>query len=213
LLTTAPALTIVAPGAARATTAMPPAGALQFAILRGDSSIGQHNVQLRQDGAVWTATINVEIAVSIGPVVVYRYKLAAKETWKDGRFEAFESDTNDDGTKLWVRARRESEGVVAEASGVTRVVMSADAIPMTHWNRQCMRAPLFAAKDGKPARPNVRPRGEETISLGNGRAIKAERYTLTGDIALDDWYDEAGSWASMRTVGRDGSVITYRRSA
>ena len=200
-------------GLIRAAGTMPPVGVLQFAIIRGDSPIGQHSVQLRQDGATWTATINVEIAVSIGPVVVYRYKLAATETWQDDRFATFESDTNDDGTRLWVRARREVDGVVVEASGAARAVLAADAIPMTHWNRQCMRAPLFAAKDGKPARPNVQPRGEETITLGNGRAIKAERYTLTGDIALDDWYDQAGAWASMRTVGRDGSVITYRRAA
>lgn len=186
---------------------------LQFTINRGDSSIGQHSVQLSQDGATWIATISVEIAVSIGPVVVYRYKLAAKETWQDDRFVAFESETNDDGARLWVRARREAGGVVVETSGAARAVLAADAIPMTHWNRQCMRAPLFAAKDGAPARPKVQPRGEEAVTLGNGRAIKADRYTLTGDIALDDWYDQAGSWAAMRTVGRDGSIISYRRTA
>jgi len=192
---------------------MPPAGLLQFAIHRGNSGIGQHTVQLQREGAAWVARINVEIAVSIGPVVVYRYKLIARETWQDDRFTSFESDTNDDGTKLWVRARREADGVVVEASGAPRALLPVDAIPMTHWNRQCMRAPLFAAKDGKPARPKVQPRGEETITLGNGRAIKAERFTLTGDMELDDWYDQDNAWASMRTIGRDGSVITYRRAA
>jgi len=208
----APTLVVHPPRPARAAEAMPPEGTLRFSVMRNNSRIGQHIVEVRRDGAAWTARINVEIVVSIGPIAVYRYTLTARETWRDDRFATFDSDTNDDGTRLAVRAARQADGVAVEASGAARAILAADAIPLTHWNRQCMRAPLFSARNGERHRPTVQPRGEEMVALADGSRIRAERYTLSGDVALDDWYEASGAWAAMRTTGRDGSTIEYRRA-
>jgi hypothetical protein len=191
--------------------AMPPMGSLRFDILRNQGRIGRHSVQLDRQGNIVTARILVEVAVSIGPIVVYRYGLTATETWRDGRFAAFDSECNDDGTRLRVRAESREEGVVVRTDAAPRLVLPPDAVPMTHWNQACLRAPLFEARDGKPARPKVTPRGRESVALADGRTIQADRYSYSGDTELDDWYDTAGSWAAMRTTGRDGSIIEYRR--
>jgi len=204
---------LLAPAAwgAVAGEAMPPMEILRFAITRNGSRIGRHVVQLDQQGGVVTARIAVEVAVSIGPIVVYRYTLGATETWRDGRFATFQSDCDDNGTKLFVRARAGADGVEVATQAVSRVVLRADTIPMTHWNRAILRAPLFEARDGAPARPKVTPRGAEAVALADGRTIPAERFSLTGDIELDEWYDADGRWVAMRTTGRDGSIIEYRR--
>ena len=117
---------------------------------------------------------------------------------------------DDLGTKLFVRARAGADGVEVATQAVSRVVLRADTIPMTHWNRAILRAPLFEARDGAPARPKVTPRGAEAVALADGRTIPAERFSLTGDIELDEWYDADGRWVAMRTTGRDGSIIEYR---
>ena len=190
---------------------MPPIGSLRFDIQRNQGRIGRHGVQLDRQGNIVTARIQVEVAVGIGPIVVYRYSLSATETWRDGRFAAFDSECNDDGTRLSVRAESREEGVVVSTGNAPWLVLPRDTVPMTHWNRACLHSPLFEARDGKPARPKVTPRGMERLALADGRTVQAERYSYSGDIELDDWYDTAGSWAGMRTTGRDGSIIEYRR--
>jgi len=191
---------------------VPPPGLLRFDVLRNNSRIGQHIVRLQRDGAVLRANISVEIAVGIGPVTLFRYTHTVREEWQDARFMSMESETNDDGTRHRVRAESTAEGVVVRTGDGKRVVLSPETIPLTHWNSLCMRAPLFNPQTGAAVRPTVLARGEESIALADGRSIRARRYTLSGDIALDDWYDSTHSWVALDSIGRDGSRIAYRRA-
>lgn len=199
-----------APGATAMT--MPAPGRLRFDVLRNDSRIGQHTVTLTQDGAVLRASIRVDIAVSLGPIVLYRYTHSVQEIWRDGRFVSLESETNDDGTRYRVVAERRADGVTVNAGNAKDLVLPAETIPLTHWHQQCMVAPLFHPQTGERLAPSVALRGEETIALADGRMVRANRYSLTGDVALDDWYDTARTWTALRSVGRDGSMIAYRRA-
>ncbi len=198
-------------GAPAAVTSVPP-GLLRFDVFRNDSLIGQHVINLTRDGAVLLASIDVRLVITLGPIALYRYTHTVREQWRDGLFERMESNTNDDGTIHDVRAERTPEGVVVRTGNGKRVVMSAAMIPLTHWNYLCMSVPLFNPQTGEQVRPQVLEHGEESVSLADGRAIRARRYSLTGDVALDDWYDEAHSWVALRTTGRDGSAIAYRRA-
>jgi hypothetical protein len=49
------------------------------------------------------------------------------------------------------------------------------------------------------------------VALADGRMVRAARYSLVGKPALDDWYDDARQWTALRTIGKDGSTIDYRR--
>lgn len=191
---------------------LPPPGVLRFEVLRNNRRIGEHVIRLTQDGANMRAAINVEIAVGLGPITLYRYKHTVTEEWRDGIFVRMESETNDDGTRHSVRAERTAEGVAVRTSDGKRVVMPPATIPLTHWNDQCMSAPLFNPQTGEHVRPQVRQLGEGSIPLANGRIVRARRYALTGEIVLDDWYDEARSWVALDCIGRDRSAIAYRRT-
>ena len=186
---------------------------LRFEVLRNGGPIGQHTIRIRQDGTALEAAIDVDIVVRVGPIVLYRYALKARESWRDGAFASMESETNDDGTRQWVKATQAADHVAVEASGKAAVRLPANALPLTHWNILCMERPLFDPQDGTAVQSSVQPRGEETVPLADGRTVRATRYALIGKVALDNWYDTARHWTALRAPARDGSTIEYRRVA
>jgi hypothetical protein len=76
-----------------------------------------------------------------------------------------------------------------------------------------MRAPLFNPQTGLPLNLTAQRRATETIDLGAGRMARARRYSLVGEASMDSWYDDKDAWTALRSTGRDGSTISYRRSA
>jgi hypothetical protein len=50
--------------------------------------------------------------------------------------------------------------------------------------------------------------GSEIIPTENG-LIKAKRYTYSGDLNNEVWYDNEGRWVKMRFKASDGSIIDY----
>ena len=186
---------------------------LRFAVTRDGSLIGQHVIRFRQDSTTLEVEIDVDIVVRLGPIVLYRYALKGREIWRDDAFVSLDSATRDDGTQYRVKAMRTANHVAVETSATSRVLLSPDAIPLTHWNRLCMERPVFDPQTGEAIASNVLLRGEDTIPLADGSAIQATRYSLVGKVALDDWYDTNHHWTALRAPGRDGSTIEYRRAA
>ena len=72
--------------------------------------------------------IDVDIAVRVGPIVLYRSALKGREVWRDGAFVSLESETSDDGTRHRVKAMRTSENVVVEVLGAPRTILPTSAI-------------------------------------------------------------------------------------
>lgn len=185
---------------------------ISFDVMRNGDRIGRHTIRFRPEGTTLTAEIDVEIAVSLGPIVFYRYGLKGRETWRDGAFVSLESETNDDGKPYWVKATRMPEHVVVEASSAPRTFFPPNAIPLTHWNYLCMERPLFNPQNGTAIESRVVTRGEDMVPLANGGSVRAAHYSLIGKVALDDWYDADRLWTALRAPGRDGSTIEYRRA-
>jgi hypothetical protein len=191
---------------------VPSPGVLHFDVLRNGTKIGQHVVRLSQSGTTWRAKVAVELAVGIGPITVFRYTHSVHEEWQDGQFRWMESRTNDDGTAHHVVAEHSADGVsVRRGAGGTAVLLPG-TIPLTHWNHACMRAPLFNPQTGLPLNMTVQRRALETIDMGGGRTVRAQRYALVGEATMDTWYDDTEIWTALRSAGRDGSMISYRRA-
>jgi hypothetical protein len=207
-LVTAP----VALATARAFGAEPAGGRLAFTITRKGSEIGSHTLDFRKAGTVLTVAIDVKIAVSFGPITLYRYAMSGVETYRDDKFAELETTSNDDGTALHVTAVRSAAGVVIDSKTLGKQTLPAETLPLTHWNIGNMTAPLFNPQDGKPMKLAARNLGADNVALADGRKVAATHFALTGESTLDDWYDAANVWTALRAVGTDGSIIDYRRS-
>jgi hypothetical protein len=186
---------------------------LRFDVLRNNSRIGHHVIKFREENEELIASIAVEISVGFGPITLYRYTHKVREKWRDGAFLSLESVTNDNGKHYRVSAARTEDNVIVKSSVARQTMLRPEAVPLTHWNKLCVERPLFNPQDGAIMTPGVKLHGEETVILGDGRKVRAIRYSLMLQPALDDWYDSAGHWTALRTKGWDGSVIAYRRAA
>lgn len=191
---------------------VPNSNRLAFRVLRKGSDIGSHVLDFSRSGDAVEVRIEVRMAVTFGPITLFRYRHSGVERNEGGRFVSLETQTDNDGEALQVSARRDGDAVVVEATNLPRQMLPAGSRPLTHWNRADMTAPLFNPQDGKVMRLTVAPRGQSSVLLANGTTVRATQYSLTGEATIDDWYaDDGDTWTALRAVAKDGSIIDYRR--
>jgi hypothetical protein len=190
---------------------VPAAGPLAFQVSRNGSAIGTHRLDFTQDGATTTVRIDASFRVGFGFITLYRYHHQGVEIWRDGAFASLHTITHDNGTNFEVRADRVASGIRITATGIADRIAPPGTLPLTHWSVAAMAAPLFNPQTGKMLRETCQPQGPGTVTLADGRAIRATRYALAGEAPMQDWYDTAKIWAALDGTGTDGSRIRYRR--
>jgi hypothetical protein len=196
---------LLAAGPAAAAPTIPPGSRLAFRVMRRDSEIGSHVLDFSREGERTTVRIAVDMAVGIGPLTLYRYRLRVTEIWEGDQFSSLQSEANDDGTAQRVTARRDGDGVrIASIQGEVR--MPPEALPLTHWNMAVTRVPVFNPQTGLKMDLTVSPRGS---SPPPGGQAAMRHFAFAGEAALEDWYDGAGTWSGLRAVAKDSSIVTY----
>lgn len=196
--------------AAPAAFAAPSSRSLSFAVFRNGVRVGDHVMSFAGQPGALAVTTEVSMVVKLGPLPVYRYRHQAEERWSDGRFASLETTTNSAGKVQRVVARRTDGGVIIE-TGRARLAAPAAAAPLTHWNSAVLPGPLFNPQEGKMLSLSARRVGLESVAFANGRSAPATRWSLRGETQIDNWYDEAGTWAALRGKLPDGSTMEYRR--
>lgn len=202
---------------------------LTFDVYRNGQPIGQHTLAFQQDGANRTVTIAVDLAVKALGVVAYRYQHNSREVWSNNALQSLEARTDDNGQKYSVTVKRSSGGLAVErqspAANVTaaatsdqglqpstfaREVLPADLLPTTHWNvGQVGQTTLLNTQYGTASKTQVTTLGREPVKLANGTVVQATHYRYTGDIRMDQWFDERGRWVRSAFPAMDGSSIDY----
>jgi hypothetical protein len=196
---------------AAAEVGVPAAGRIAFRVTRNGSEIGTHTLTFTRTDTTLAVGIDVRLKVGLGPIALFRYRLTAVETWRDGRFAELASSADNDGEQLQVSARREAAGIVIESSKFGPHTVAAETLPLTHWNIADMSTPVFNPQDGHLMQLTVKPVGATRARLANGTAIPITRFAMTGEASIDDFYDENNVWAGSTSIAKDGSVIDYLR--
>ncbi len=200
--------------AARARAALPgiPAdGRIAFHVFRKGSHIGEHTMRFEQDGDDLTVRVDVRIVVKIGPLPVYRHTQHCTERWRGDQFLSLDSATTSTASNQKVTARRTSDGVQIEPAVGAPYTAPAATLPLTHWNRAVYQGPVFDPEKGKLLRDTLVSRADDMVKLADGSAIRATRYSTSGDAVEDIYYDSAGVWAGLKVKVQDGSSVEYLR--
>lgn len=202
---------------------------LTFDVYRNGQPIGQHTLAFQQDGAIRTVTIAVDLAVRALGIVAYRYQHNSKEVWSNNALQALEARTDDNGQKYVVSVKRGNDGLTVQRqspaasataaetsdkglqpSTFAREVLPANLLPTTHWNvNQVGQSALLNTQYGTKSKTRVTTLGREPVKLANGTIVQATRYHYTGDIRMDQWFDERGRWVKSAFPAHDGSSIDY----
>ncbi len=190
---------------------VPPGGRLSFAAFRNGTPLGTHDLTFTTSGADLTIRMAVNFRLGFGFITLFRYHHEGVEVWRDGQFASLHTETTEGGTRTALRAQRTGQAVLVQTTGKPDLLLPPDARPLTHWAMLAPGTKLFHPQFGDAITAPVRHHGTATITLGNGRTIKATGFALDGKTPIKDWYDTENVWAALDATGADGSAVTYRR--
>ena len=197
---------------ARAQSVRPGGRRLMFEVWRNHRNIGHHSLVFQGGDRDFMVAIDAQMAVSLGPIALFRYHHQATETWRGGQFAGLRSQTVTNGNREQVAAVRTSSGVAVKTLTSTHV-LDAATLPLTHWNRRVLEGPMFNPETGAAMREKVSRLDGQVLRLAGARPVTATRYAMAGDADIIDWYDPAGVWIALSAKVRDGSSIDYRAVA
>jgi hypothetical protein len=199
------ALTVGADAAAPASSPEP---ALSFRVERGGTPIGTHTINFTQDGGDLHVAIDINLAVSFGPITVFRYAHTNRETWRDGKLVAIETETNDDGRLFSVSARMTDQGLEVTSSENGTFIAPENIIPTSYWNPATVeQTRLLDTQRGRII--NVRVNETATReALVDGARVPVREYEMTGDLKLKLWYSPQMEWLNVIFRAR-GSDVDY----
>lgn len=215
------------PTAASAADDFPYGSSLSFVAVRNGQTIGHHSLTFQKNGTQLKVSTAIDLAVKFMGVTAYRYMHRAEEVWSGDTFQGLTAQTDDNGKKYAIRIRRDGAALAVERNArpdvlspatfdrglqrddAVRTTLPPQLLPSTHWNvRQARQAALVNTQTGTEARVQVSVLGRETIRAANA-SIDATRYRYTGDLVMDQWFDDAGRWVKTSFTASDGSTIEY----
>lgn len=175
--------------------ALPEGGQLNFDVIRKGKDIGDHSYAFDGSNGAYSVRVSTDVAVKI-PILranAYRFQHSSVETWEGGKLRTLKAATNDDGTP---------HELATAGNGL---------LPASLWNEDTVRAgKLLNTIDGHVMTVEVADLGQEQVPTAKGK-ITAHHYRLTGDLARDLWYDDAGNLAHVEFTADDGSTVSYVR--
>jgi hypothetical protein len=192
--------------AAIAAPHIPGRGTLAFTVWRNGSRIGTHSVVFSPAGDTLAVRTHAHFSVGIGPLALFTYTYDVTETWAGGVLTAISARTDHNGTPASCTARRTGGQLVVDGSKSGRYTAPAGSIAGTHWNKAELDAPMIDPENGTLMRYSVAPKGQ---GAPPGGGTPASHYALTGFATLDLWYDDSGTWAGLRALAKDKSVVEY----
>jgi Family of unknown function (DUF6134) len=201
---------------------------LAFAIYRNGEEVGHHTLSFQNEGANRTVTVAVDLSVKALGVTAYRYSHNSREMWSGNALQRLDARTDDNGRKFAVRAQRDAKGLMVEreappdvapaavadqglqAPEIARERLPAGILPTTNWNvGQVGQSVLLNTQYGTQSHAKITPMGREPVKTASGATIQATRYRYTGDLRMDQWFDDRGRWVKAAFPAFDGSMIEY----
>lgn len=200
---------------------------LRFAVYRNGEPIGSHVLSFRHEGNKRVVATAIDFSVKVLGVTAYRYTHRGNEVWTGGTLQSLDARTDDNGKQYTVSARRQGGPlvVVRESSDAVvktmfndqglqkpepiRETLPASVMPSTHWNiNQVKQSSLLNTQYGTVSRTQITPIGREKVKTSSG-TLEATHYSYSGDITLDQWFDDRGRWVKAAFKAFDGSTIEY----
>ncbi|NQV78987.1 MAG: hypothetical protein HQ495_00445, partial [Alphaproteobacteria bacterium] len=153
--------------------------------------------------------IDIELAVKIGFVTVFRYQHTNREVWRGGKLVSVSTETDDNGKPFEVRATSQADGLHTKTLADDEQILPSTAIPTSYWNPAILQNRQWLdTQRGIMLDVDVQQTGLEPVTLADGRSVEAERYEVTGDLNITVWYTPRGEWVKLAFPAR-GADIEY----
>jgi hypothetical protein len=204
------AVLVASPAAAAsndlALATFPPAGRLDYKVVREGDDIGTQSVEFIRSGDRLTVRTHVNILVTVLGIPVFRFVHEAEEQWQNGQLTAFKSKSNDDGEPRDVALKLDGDRLRGTYNGRT-LDLPASLIPASLWRPDTVqRSVLLDPIKGRDRQVTITDKGIEKIKI-RGQALEAHHFAMTGQIVRDIWYGPDGQIVQVHVPAKDGSQI------
>ena len=187
-----------------------PIGKYTFAITAGDMPVGTHVSQFSREGEDTVVDTTIEAGLKVLFVKVFDYRHRSREVWRDGRLIAFDSETVDDGKRMFVKARASREGLRVESSSGSYVAPLGTMVGSL-WNPATLnQRQLIHVENGQLENIRIAALGTESVYGHDGRRIEAARYRLAGSVDMDLWYGLPEKALAKLRFSIRGHDVEYR---
>lgn len=188
-----------------------PADVLAFRLMRHGGEIGHHTLTFERHDDTLCVRIAVDVLVTLWSIPIARYTHRVVETWQAGTLVGLTGETDRNGTREWMTATHTPDGLEVVGSRTERYIAPEQAIGTTYWNRRMVNGPMISLEDGVLLRPTVALGPREPVRLASGDTVTADRYSLSGAVDAELWYDHTDTWAGLAVPVPDGSTVHYER--
>ena len=101
---------------------VPRGDSLSFRIMRHGSQIGTHSIAFDYDGELLRVRSAADVNVTLLSISLARYKHRGSETWRGTTLMELTGETDNNGERGWMSARRTSTGLEVVGSKAARYV-------------------------------------------------------------------------------------------
>ncbi|RED13985.1 DUF6134 family protein [Pontivivens insulae] len=198
----AASLALFAPSIARAQSAR-----RVYRLERGGSDIGSQSLTVTRSGGEIVVDIDIDLRVSLLGITAYRYEMTNQERWSGGAVQSIRSNTNNDGEREFVEARRTGAGLEISGSGFSGT-LTGTVGTTTYWTPAMMRRPQWVnTQDGSTLNIVASRRGSAQYPTATG-TVSTAVWSLGSDLPLILYYTDAGEWAGS-TFDAQGEEVRY----
>lgn len=181
---------------------------IRFDVLRNGQAAGWHRIRFDRDLDNLRVSAVFHLSVELLFIPVYRFRYESKSLWRHGLLDRLTVRVDDDGTHFSLEAVRDSDRLTVRSRADTDTV-DGPIFPTNHWHSGVLvEKRVLNTLTGRVNRVDIRPDVRETVPTERGDVV-ATRFSYTGDLETEVWYDDNGRWVKMRFKGRDGSTIDY----
>ena len=192
----------------------PASGSWNFKVLLDDKPIGQQSFTLTKgEGDKRELRSVASFNVKFFGVTVYRYRHQNSEQWAGDCLVGLQSTTDNDGTPLAVKARKEGNQLVVEPAEGGSMALDGCVMSFAYWHPQLLKQTrLLNAQSGVYEKVRVELLGQTKVEA-QGKTVDATCYTIFGPgqpIVLS--YSAQGDWLRLESAVSDGKrKLTYVR--
>jgi hypothetical protein len=141
-------------------------------------------------------------------IPLYRFSYDAEELWDEQGLKQLTASVDDDGESLYLKGRR-SGASFEWSTNNGQYTHPLPVFPTNHWNNAVLnQSYVLNTLTGKLNKVDILNKGQEILSLPSA-TLPATRYSYSGELELDSWYDDQDRWIAMRFKAKDGSYIEY----
>lgn len=181
---------------------------LLFQVSRKGMPIGMSRARFTPVAGGFEVAQEIELAVKLAFVTVYRYHQVAEERWLDGLLAASDIHTEDDGERTRVTVEREADELKVTGPGLAYRLALGHMTDAAFWNIRSMEQErLVDSQHGDLMSIRVAPPVQDVIEVA-GQMLPTVRHTITASPSRKGTPREGTVWYDMTGRSVRSEILT-----